>query len=140
MELARKRKIDVLLVWHWDRFARSLSHLVNTLDELQRLGVEFVSYQQGIETISPQGKLIFSIMGALAEFERSLIISRVRAGIRRARAQGKRLGRPRAEVAIEKLEKLRQEGKSLRQAASELGVSKTTVAKLLSTNPFQNVG
>src|SRR6185437_7302750 len=85
MEAVRKRKIDALLVWRFDRFARSLPHLVNTLEELRGLGVDFVSYQESIDTSTPQGRMMFGVMASLAEFERSLIRDRVMAGLRRAK-------------------------------------------------------
>src|SRR3954454_9300945 len=94
LEAARKRRFDVLLVWRYDRFARSLRELVNALAEFEGLGIEFVSYSEGADTTTPQGKLLFGIMASLDEFERSLISERVRAGMRRAKAQGQHTGRP----------------------------------------------
>ena len=94
LEAARRREFDVLLVWRYDRFARSLRELVNALAEFEGLGIEFVSYNEGADTTTPQGKLLFGNMASLAEFERSLISERVRAGMQRAKAQGKHTGRP----------------------------------------------
>src|SRR5919107_2578861 len=94
LEAARKRRFDVLLVWRYDRFARSLRELVNALAEFEGLGIDFVSYNEGADTTTPQGKLLFGIMASLAEFECSLIAERVKAGMERARAQGKHTGRP----------------------------------------------
>jgi DNA invertase Pin-like site-specific DNA recombinase len=94
LEAARRRQFDVLLVWRYDRFARSMRELVNALSEFEGLGVDFISYNEGADTTTPQGKLLFGIMASLAEFERSLIAERVRAGMQRAKAQGKHTGRP----------------------------------------------
>src|SRR4051794_19842986 len=94
LEAARKRGFDVLLVWRYDRFARSMRELVNALAEFDGLGIDFVSYNEGADTTTPQGRLLFGIMASLAEFERSLIAERVKAGMQRAKAQGKHTGRP----------------------------------------------
>ena len=90
---ARRRQLDVVLVWRYDRFARSTPALVNALQEFQSLGVDFISYQEHIDTTTPQGELIFTVMASLAQFERALISERVRAGMARAKAQGKRISR-----------------------------------------------
>jgi DNA invertase Pin-like site-specific DNA recombinase len=95
LEAARRRQFEVLLVWRYDRFARSMRELVNALAEFDSLGIDFISYNEGADTTTPQSKLLFGIMASLAEFERSLIAERVRAGMERARAQGKQMGRPR---------------------------------------------
>src|SRR5215218_4227840 len=95
LEAARKRRFDVLLVWRYDRFARSMQELVNALADFEGLGIDFISYNEGADTTTPQGRLLFGIMASLAEFERSLIAERVRAGMERAKAQGKHTGRPR---------------------------------------------
>src|SRR3954449_6842551 len=94
LEAARKRQFDVLLVWRYDRFARSMRELVNALSEFEGLGIDFFSYNEGADTTTPQGKLLFGIMASLAEFERSLIAERVKAGMERAKAQGIHTGRP----------------------------------------------
>lgn len=91
---AKRREFDVLLVWRYDRFARSMRELVNALSDFEGLGIDFISYNEGADTTTPQGKLLFGIMASLAEFERSLIAERVKAGMVRARAQGKHTGRP----------------------------------------------
>ena len=95
MNDARQRKFDILLVWKIDRFGRSLKHLVNSLAELENVGVAFVSLRDSLDLSSPAGRLMAQLLGAISEFERSLITERVRAGIRNARAKGRRLGRPR---------------------------------------------
>jgi DNA invertase Pin-like site-specific DNA recombinase len=92
--VARKRQIDVVLVWRYDRFARSTQALVNALKEFQHLGVDFISYQEQIDTTTPQGELVFTVMASLAQFESALISERVKAGMARAKAQGKRISRP----------------------------------------------
>ena len=123
-DLARKRKIDVVLVWRYDRFARSTQALVNALKEFQSLGVDFISYQENIDTTTPQGELIFSIMASLAQFESALISERVKAGMARAKAQGKRVSRPPLEKSVqEKIAQLRGEGRSINQIGKELGIS-----------------
>ncbi len=134
MKDARKRKFDILLVWRFDRFARSTKHLVTALEELEGLGIDFCSYQDSIDTSTNHGKLVFTIMGAIAEFERSLIRERVLAGIRRARENGITLGRPPVKVDIEKMKELASQGNSVRVIAKELGVSKSLVHKTLFKN------
>src|SRR5205823_7352676 len=90
----RKRKIDVVLVWKFDRFARSLKQLILALEEFKDLGIDFVSYTEHIDTTTPSGELFFQIFGAFAQFERALVSERVKSGLAHARDQGKRLGRP----------------------------------------------
>lgn len=140
MGLAKKRKIDTLLVWRFDRFARSLAHLVNSLEELRRLGVDFVSYQENVDTSSAQGRMVFGVMASLAEFERALIQERIRSGLRRAASQGKRIGRPTVTIDPAEARRLREAGRSLREIASALSVGKGTVERLLrlSQNPPEN--
>lgn len=92
---ARRRKFDVVIVWKFDRFARSVSHLLRALENFNALGIAFVSLSEQMDTTTPTGKMIFTVLGAVAELERSLIVERVKAGLRNARAKGKRLGRPR---------------------------------------------
>ncbi|MFA5975174.1 MAG: recombinase family protein [Elusimicrobiota bacterium] len=128
---ARKREIDVLLVWRFDRFARSLPHLVNTLEELRSLGVAFVSLQEGIDTLTPQGRLVFGVIASLAEFERELIRDRIFAGLRRAKAQGKTPGPRRNHVDIGRLRREATKGLGLRSLATTFGVSKDTISRLL---------
>jgi DNA invertase Pin-like site-specific DNA recombinase len=91
---AHRRRFDVVVVWRFDRFARSVSHLLRALETFQSLGIEFVSLSEQLDTSTPTGKMVFTVLGAVAELERSLIVERVRAGMRNARAQGKRIGRP----------------------------------------------
>ena len=127
MNDARKRRFDVVLVWRFDRFARSTKHLVLALEEFRNLGIDFVSYQENIDTSSPLGAAIFTIISAVAQLERDIIAERVKAGLRRAKERGKRLGRPRVAVDVEKADQLRTRGFSLREVARLLHVSKSTL-------------
>lgn len=124
---ARRRRFDVLVCWRLDRLGRNLKHLITLLEELQTLGVAFVSLAEGIDATTPAGKLQMHILGAIAEFERERIRERVLAGLQRARAQGTRLGRPRALVPIERLRRV--DGLSVEVAAEQLGVSRSTVKR-----------
>jgi len=132
MDDTKKRRFDVVLVWRFDRFARSTKHLILALEEFKNLGIDFVSYQENIDTSSPLGAAIFTIISAVAQLERDIIVERVKMGLRRARANGKRLGRPEGTALdIEAASRLRREGMGLRQIAEKLGSSKTTVARVL---------
>lgn len=122
MKGARQRLFDVVLVWKFDRFARSLKHLIDTLEEFGALGIDFVSYTESIDTTTPTGQLLFSVVGAVAQFERDLIVERVRAGMARARAVGKHVGRPRASIDRVRIKDLRNRGMSLRAIATTIGV------------------
>jgi len=135
MDAARKRRFDVVLVWRFDRFARSVKHLVVALEELRSLNIDFISYQENVDTSSALGQAIFTIIAAMAALERNIIVERVHAGLRRARQQGKRLGRPRRYFDTAKVQSLRQSGLSQRQIAGRLGMPKTTVARLLGSGP-----
>jgi len=121
---ARRRRLDVVVVWRLDRLGRNLRHLITLLEEFQALGIAFVSLNKGIAATTPAGKLQMHILGAIAEFERARIAERVRAGLRRAKAQGKRLGRPRKTKLM-----ILFSGGSVRGAAREWGVSKSTAAR-----------
>lgn len=123
LSLCRKRSIDAVVVYRYDRFARSLRQLVNALEEFRALGVDFVSLHEGVDTSTPNGRLVFGIFASIAEFERELIRDRVRSGLAAARSKGKRLGRPRVAVDIAKISHLRSEGASWPRVARELGVS-----------------
>ncbi len=92
---AHRRKFDAVVVWKFDRFARSVSHLLRALETFKALGIEFVSLSEQMDTSTPTGKMVFTVLGAVAELERSLIAERVKAGLRNAKAKGKKLGRPR---------------------------------------------
>jgi DNA invertase Pin-like site-specific DNA recombinase len=121
---AHRRKFDAVLVWKIDRFGRSLKHLVNALADLGAYGVAFVSFRDNLDLSTPSGRLMFQIIGAMAEFERSLIQERVRAGLRNARAKGKKFGRPRVNVDADRVFALRREGLSWSQVCRTLNVSK----------------
>jgi len=131
MNDAKKRRFDVVLVWRFDRFARSTKHLILALEEFKNLGIDFVSYQENIDTSSPLGSAIFTIISAVAQLERDIIAERVKAGLRRARENGKKLGRPTASVDVQRIFQLRSEGLSLRRIAGQVGISHTIVARIL---------
>ena len=126
---ARRRRVDVLVVWRLDRLGRNLRHLVTLLDELHAVGVSFVSLGEGIDCTTPAGRLQLHVLAALAEFERARIAERVTAGLARARRQGKRLGRREKVVPERVLAPVR--GLSVRQASEILGVSKSTAQRWL---------
>lgn len=127
---AHRRKFDVVVVWRFDRFARSVSHLLRALETFQSLGVEFVSLSEQMDTSTPTGKMVFTVLGAVAELERSLIVERVKAGLRNARAKGKRLGRPQKPVDPARVARLRQNGQSWAAIAKQLGVGVATVYRV----------
>src|SRR5580698_10022778 len=114
---AHKRRFDVVCVWKFDRFARSVSHLLRALETFNALGIAFVSLSEQMDTTTPAGKMVITVLGAVAELERSLIVERVRAGLRNARAKGKRLGRPRTIVDAVEIARLRVQGHSIRAIA-----------------------
>ena len=123
---AKRRRFDVLVVWRLDRLGRSLKHLIGLLDDLQSFGVAFVSLAEGIDATTPAGKLQMHILGAIAEFERGRIVERVKAGMARAKAAGKHVGRPRREVTDTDLATVAH--LSVREAARQLGVSKSFIS------------
>jgi DNA invertase Pin-like site-specific DNA recombinase len=129
-DLARKRKVDVVLVWKFDRFARSTKQLITALEEFRGLGIDFISYTENIDTSTPAGKVLFTVISAFAEFERDLIRERVRAGLDRARAEGTRLGRPGLDkTTIAGITELKRSGLSVRAIARKLGLSAGVVSK-----------
>jgi DNA invertase Pin-like site-specific DNA recombinase len=127
MEDAHARRFDVVVVWRFDRFARSVSHLLRALETFDALGIQFVSLCEQIDTSTPTGKLVFTVLGAVSEGERNLIAERVRGGLRNARAKGKTLGRPRKDVDVDRIKSLRACGVSWRSIARTLGLSVGTV-------------
>lgn len=149
MSDARKGKIGMVLVWRFDRFGRNTAHILQSLEEFRSLGVRFVSYSESIDTGTPMGQVVFTIMGALAQFERELTRERVIAGIETAKAKGKKLGRKR-EVKDDDVKRLRDEGYSQRSIASRLGICRRSVQNSLeriallhargSSKPSQPVG
>ena len=127
MAAARKRQFDTVIVWRFDRFARSTKHLLLALEEFRSLGIQFMSYMENVDTSSPLGQALFTIVAAVAQLERDLIRERVSAGIRNARANGKQLGRPRRGVNHDDVRRLRADGASIRQIAQKLGIGYGTV-------------
>jgi DNA invertase Pin-like site-specific DNA recombinase len=127
MSDAHKRKFDVVAVWKFDRFARSVSHLLRALEIFNALGIAFVSLSEQMDTTTPTGKMVFTVLGAVAELERSLMAERVRAGLRNARAKGKKLGRPRVAVDAVSIASLRAQGLSWAKVGEHLGTSEGTV-------------
>jgi DNA invertase Pin-like site-specific DNA recombinase len=135
MDDARKRPFDAIVVWRFDRFARSTKHLLSALEEFRSLGIQLISYQENIDTSSALGQALFTIVSAVAQLERDLIRERVSAGIRNARANGKKLGRPKAIVDQNRILELKAQGHSLRQIAANPGVGYGTVrARLLTSH------
>src|SRR6201987_5122222 len=136
MAAARKRLFDAVVVWRFDRFARSTKHLLLGLEEFRSLGIQFSSYQENIDTTSPLGQALFTIVSAVSQLERDLIRERVSAGIRHARASGKQLGRPRRYVNQDELRRLASPGARLREIAKRLCVGYGTVRlRLRKLNP-----
>ena len=127
---AHKRRFDVVIVWKFDRFARSVSHLLRALETFKALRIDFVSYSEQMDTATPAGKMVFTVLGAVAELERSLIAERVRAGLRNAKAKGKRLGRPSKRIDRATVETLRSHGASWRAIAEKLGVGVGTLYRV----------
>ena len=126
---ARRRKFDAVLVWKLDRLGRSLVHLVRLLEELRALGVELISFSEGLDFTTTTGKLLYQVISAFAEFERDCIRERVMAGMRNARARGKRIGRPRKVVDAFRINELRAQGASWREIAEKLKVGATTARR-----------
>ena len=125
----RKRLVDGVVVYRYDRFARSLRQLVNALDEFRTLGIDFISLHEGVDTSTPNGRLVFGIFASIAEFERELIRDRVRSGLASAKAKGKQLGRPRRDVDPAQIALLRHQGRSWAAIAVELGIGEGTVRR-----------
>jgi DNA invertase Pin-like site-specific DNA recombinase len=128
----RRPELDRLMfvVWKFDRFARSVSHLLRALETFKAQGIEFVSFSEQLDTTTPAGKLVFTVLGAVAELERSLIVERVRAGLRNAKAKGKTLGRPQTIVDASRVATLRSQGMGWKRIAAALGVGVGTLYRL----------
>lgn len=126
---AHHRRFDAVVVWRFDRFARSVSHLLRALETFCVLGIEFVSLSEQVETSTPTGKMVFTVLGAVAELERSLIAERVKAAMRHAKAKGTRLGRPKAAVDATRVATLRARGASWRDICDQLDLSKGTAQR-----------
>jgi DNA invertase Pin-like site-specific DNA recombinase len=135
LDLVRKRQTDIVLVWRYDRFdrfARSTKALITALNEFRTLAVNFISYQENIDTTTPQGKMVFTIMASLAQFESALIAERTRAGMARALAQGKQTWRPTIPTATQvQIAILRKQGTSINQIAKQLGIAYATAHKYI---------
>ena len=128
---AKRRKFDAVVVYRFDRFARSTRHLVNALAEFSALGIQFISMHEGVDTTTPNGRLVFGIFASIAEFERDLIRERVRSGVANRKAKGLRIGRKPVQIDLEHLRQLRAEGQTIRQIASATGHSRGLVHKTL---------
>lgn len=130
---AARHRFDVVLLWAFDRLARSVRHLLESLDELHRLGIQFVSLRENIDSGGPLGRALIVIIGAIAELERSLIVERVKAGMRRARLEGVRIGRKPLSVDRHAIVRDRQRGRTLGQLAKSYGISRSSVRRVLQT-------
>jgi DNA invertase Pin-like site-specific DNA recombinase len=128
---AHKRQFDVVLVWKLDRLSRSLKHLLNTLDTLNSLNISFISFSDNFDTTTPQGRLMFQLVGAFAEFERSLIKERVKLGLKRAKSKGIQLGRPKLDVNKYQILQLRKQGQNIRAISQAFGISIGSVHKTI---------
>ena len=127
-----RKEFDLVMAWSVDRLGRSLQHLVTFLDELHSKNVDLFLHRQGIDTTTPAGKMMFQMLGVFSEFERAMIKERINAGLARAKAQGKTLGRPKVSLQVEnKIRKLRSTGKGIRKIASELRVGVSTVKRVV---------
>ncbi len=135
MSDAHRRRFDAVVVWRFDRFARSVSHLLRALENFKSIGIEFVSLSEQVDTSTPTGKMIFTVLGAVAELERSLTAERVRAGLRNARPKGKKLGRPRVFVDASKVAAMRARGCSWAAISMELGIGKGTAQRAACSLP-----
>lgn len=124
---AHARRFAIVCCWRFDRFSRSVSHLCRALETFNALGIQFISLCEQVDTTTPTGKLVFTILGAVAEGERNLIADRVRAGLSNARAKGKRLGRPTKSVDVDRINALRASGQSWRSIACQMKLSVGTV-------------
>ena len=131
-QAVERKEVDLVAAWSVDRLSRSLLDLVNFLGELHAKHVDLYLHQQGLDTGTPAGKAMFRMMGVFAEFEREMIVERVKAGLKRARAEGKVLGRPRVSTAVEaKVVALRKQGRGMRAIARELGIGNCTVQRIV---------
>lgn len=135
MSDARHGRLDVIVVWAGDRLARSTKHFLELLDEFNRLNIEFVSFREQLDTAGPLGKAILVIIGVVAELERNLLIERVKAGMRRARLEGRRIGRRPVEVDRDAICRDRARGMSLSELAKTYRVGRTTIRRVLAAVP-----
>ena len=135
MRDARRGRFDIVLVWASDRIARSVKHFLEILDELNHLNIEFASFREQIDTGGPLGRAVVTIIGVVAELERNLIVERMRAGMRRARLEGRRIGRPSLELDRDAILCDRRRGLSLRQIAKAHRISRATVHRVIHAQP-----
>ncbi|MCK6574669.1 recombinase family protein [Myxococcota bacterium] len=131
MKLVREGGVDVVAVWRFDRAARSTTHLLSLLEEFRQVGVDFISVREAVDTSTATGKMVFTFLAAVAEFEKALIVERVQAGVRRAKAQGKHCGRPRRDVDLDLARTYLDQGHGIRRTAKLLGVPKSTLVRHL---------
>jgi DNA invertase Pin-like site-specific DNA recombinase len=131
MSDARRHRFDVVMVWAFDRMARSVRHFLEVLDDLNHLNIDFVSFRENIDTSGPLGRAMIVIVSAISELERSLIVERVRAGMRRAKLEGKRIGRARLDIDREQVVSDRRGGMSLTQVAKRHSISRASVCRLM---------
>src|SRR5271165_851930 len=132
---AQRHRFDVVMVWAFDRMARSVRHFLEVLDELNHLGIEFVSFRESIDTSGPLGRAMVVIVCAIAELERNLIVERVKAGMRRAKHDGRQIGRTRLDLNREKIVHDRRSGMSMTQVAKKHGISRASVCRVMKTVP-----
>ncbi len=140
MAAARRRDTDIVAVWRFDRFARTTAHLVSALAEFNTLGVAFVSLQEQIDTSTPLGKAMFAIIGALAELERDLHCERIKAGMARAKAAGRTVGRKRIEADVRAARQLLDGGHSQAEVARLLNLSRGTLRRRLAETEATDLG
>lgn len=131
MEDAKKRKFDAIIVWRFDRYARSTKHLIDSLEEFRNLGIRFLSYSENIDLGTPLGQAMFVIISAIAQLELDLMRERIMAGLRRAKAEGKKLGRPAKAIDTSKIRELRSQGLTVREIAQTLNLTKSRVAQVV---------
>tara|TARA_B100000315_G_C14365608_1_gene490522 strand:+ start:52 stop:672 length:621 start_codon:yes stop_codon:yes gene_type:complete len=137
MSDAKKKKFDVILVWRFDRFARSSRHLVEALHTFRHLDIQFISYNENIDTGSPLGEAMFTIISAMAQLERDIIKERVKAGLKNARNKGKTLGRPKADIDLTRAKEMQNEGDSIRSISIKLRIPRTTLIRALKNQGVQ---
>jgi len=132
----QKRKTDVVLVWKFDRFARSTKELIIALEEFNNLGVDFISYKENIDTSTPAGKILFTMISAFAEFERAIIRERVKAGMEKAKLRGAKIGRPKIPpFTIKKVIEMKNAGNSYQEITKKLKISKSTYYEIIKKEP-----
>jgi DNA invertase Pin-like site-specific DNA recombinase len=139
---AHRRRFDCVIVWKFDRFARSVSHLLRALETFKAQGIEFVSFSEQMDTSTPAGKMVFTVLGAVAELERSLIVEHVKAGLRNAKAKGKQIGRPKVAADAVRIAGFRKAGRSWSEITRETGLTKGTAQRAfysLPKNPLRAV-